>query len=185
MKKLTREKLDEHIRKNTKNQYSSMVEVAALYLRVYGDLPKIGMSGQQAEFARELEKTLPSPSGSNLKLTNRDISENYKDIVLWLFPSDLLGAFAYSVIAQNPNENLLDIKPALVAFNDHIMPAFKNTKIPEQFSYDRVKEYVNDKVFEGIPDILALNKLKPDYIDLGALARNVFYMILREQILKT
>jgi len=116
------------------------------------------------------------------KLTNKDISEQYIDIELWLMPSDFLGAFAYWVTAQNPNKGILEVKPSLLAFKDSIVPAFKNDLLPEKFTYDRLQEYVNDKAFEKIPEILALNEMKPDYIDLGALARNVFYMILREYI---
>ena len=54
--------------------------------------------------------------------------------------------------------------------------------MPVKFAYEELSEIVNDKVFESIPEILALNEMKPDFIDLGALARNVFFMILRQYI---
>lgn len=56
---MTKEDLWKHIRENVSNEYSAMVVVAALYKRIYGEFPKIGMSGQQAEFAEELSKELP------------------------------------------------------------------------------------------------------------------------------
>jgi len=37
-------------------------------------------------------------------------------------------------------------------------------------------------LFIAIPELMELNEMKPDFYDLGALARNVFYMICREQI---
>ena len=47
---------------------------------------------------------------------------------------------------------------------------------------DLIKKLTDENLFVAIPEILALNEMKPDFIDLGALSRNVFYHILREQI---
>lgn len=119
------------------------------------------------------------------RLTNLDISTHHKDKEYYFFPSDFLSALAYWIVAQNPNKQLIGlhyINPALLAFEDYIIPKFKNVKMPEKFTYDELSEIVNDDVFENLPAIMALNTMKPDFIDLGALARNVFYMMLREQI---
>ena len=116
------------------------------------------------------------------KLTNLDISTHYRDIDIYLFPSDFLGALAYWITVQNPNRQLIDMKPALLAYQDYIQGCFENRRMPEKFNFDRLQEVVNENVFGGIPEILLLNEMKPDFIDLGALARNVFYMLLREQI---
>jgi len=56
---MTRQELDVHIKENVKNEYSAMVEISALYKKIYGELPKIGLSGQQAEFVEEFLKELP------------------------------------------------------------------------------------------------------------------------------
>ena len=56
---ITREKLDEHIKENIKDKYGVMVVISALYKKIYKELPKIGLSGQQAEFIEELLKELP------------------------------------------------------------------------------------------------------------------------------
>ena len=116
------------------------------------------------------------------RLCNNDISTHYRDIEIWLMPSSFLGAFAYWVVAQNPNDELIDIVPALSAFKNYIFSQFANPKIPKKFTFKLLSDLISEEAFEAMPDILALNELKPDFIDLGALARNVFYMILRECI---
>ena len=118
----------------------------------------------------------------NKRLTNQDISTNYRDIKLYVLPSEFRAAFAYWVVAQNPNIKLIDINPSLGAFDNHISTIFSNPEIPEHMTFDKLAELINEDVLTSIPEILELNKLTPDFIDLGALARNVFYMILREHI---
>ena len=150
--------------------------------RIYNNPNSYGCCGETADAFKYAIEALGERDMNRHELTNRDISEKYRAIEMWLLPSDFLGAFAYWVTAQNPNKAVLEVKPSLVAFKDHILSAFKNNLLPEKFTYDRLQEYINDKAFERIPAILALNEMKPDYIGLGALARNVFYMILREHI---
>lgn len=116
------------------------------------------------------------------RLCNNDISTHYRDLEIWTLPSEFLAAFAYWVVAQNPNTKLIEINPALRAFKEHIISYFKNPLIPENFTYDSLSAIIHEDSFAEIPEILALNELEPDFIDLGALARNVFYMILREHI---
>ena len=61
MKKVrwTEKELCKHIRLNVED-YSAAVVVAALYKKLYGDLPKgIGLSGTQAEFADSILPKLP------------------------------------------------------------------------------------------------------------------------------
>lgn len=58
----TKEEFQEHIKMNTTKEagvYSAAVVIAGLYLKIYGELPKIGLSGQQAEFAQEVCDKLP------------------------------------------------------------------------------------------------------------------------------
>ena len=45
-----------------KGDYNSMVSIAGPYKKLYGVFPKIGMSGQQAEFAQTLCDMLPEPN---------------------------------------------------------------------------------------------------------------------------
>jgi hypothetical protein len=115
-------------------------------------------------------------------LTNLDISTHYRNIEFWVMLSSFQAAFTYWVVAQNPNKELIDIRPSLRAFRDHIATIFDDPRLPEQFTYEQLQEVINEEALGSIPEILELNKLKPDFIDLGALARNVFYMILREHI---
>ena len=118
---------------------------------------------------------------TTLKLTNRDISQNYRDVKLWLMPSDFLGAFAYWVTALTNNDTY-KVDAALNAFKDHVNSFFDNVLMPQQFTYKQTQEVVNEEVFKNIPEIMQLNKMKPDFIDLSALERNVFYMVLRQEI---
>lgn len=62
MKRLSKEQLDNHIKMNLTEKagmYSAAVVVAMLYKRLYGEFPKIGLSGAQAEFADSMLKRLP------------------------------------------------------------------------------------------------------------------------------
>ena len=116
------------------------------------------------------------------RLTNLDISTHYRGREYWFMKSDFRAALAYWIVAQNPNKELIDVVPSVAAFDRYVNTFFKDSRIPEKFTYGSLREIVNDDVFENIPEILKLNRLKPDFIDLGALARNVFYMMLRESI---
>ena len=66
MSKLTRKQLDKHIKSNLTEKagvYSAAVVVATLYKRLYGEFPKIGLSGEQAEFADSMIERLPLKGG--------------------------------------------------------------------------------------------------------------------------
>ena len=133
------------------------------------------------------------------RLTNLDISTYYRDREYWFMRSDFLGAFAYWVVAQSPYDTP-DITKALNAFGGYIANRIKDG-MPEKFTYDELSEFINENIFESIPEIEIFNHAKievdgfiasssrfhttkPDYdfIDLGALAKNMFYMLLRESI---
>ena len=59
MKKWSKEELCTHIKLNLNDDYSAAVVVSALYKTIYGELPKIGLSGAQAEFVDQLISKLP------------------------------------------------------------------------------------------------------------------------------
>ena len=54
----SRIELETHIRKKVKD-YRSAVVVAALFKKLYGEFPKIGLSGAQAQFADSILPKLP------------------------------------------------------------------------------------------------------------------------------
>lgn len=56
---MTQEEYFEHIKRNIKDDYSAMIEIAALYKKVYGVFPGTGMSGTQAEYADDLLEKMP------------------------------------------------------------------------------------------------------------------------------
>ena len=131
------------------------------------------------------------------KLTNLDISTHYKDKEYWFMRSDFIGAFAYWVVVQSPYDAPY-FTQALKAFEKYVSSHIEDG-IPKQFTYSELSEFINEDVFAAIPEINILNRPlvssgqaydnrhnEPhpafDFIDLGALARNMFYMILRENI---
>lgn len=115
-------------------------------------------------------------------LTNREISENHNDATFHLMLSDFRGAMAYWLIAQESKIDL-DIKRPLDAFTKYLKHKyFKNQDTVRAFTYDQLNNLITEDLFIAIPELMKLNEMKPDFYDLGALARNVFYMICREQI---
>lgn len=58
MKRWSLKQLDKHIKLNV-NDYGAAVVIAALYKKLYGKFPKIGMSGAQAEYADSVLPKLP------------------------------------------------------------------------------------------------------------------------------
>ena len=62
MKKWTKEEVAEHLKINLTEKagsYSAAVVVAALYKKLYGEFPRIGLSGAQAGCADGVVKVLP------------------------------------------------------------------------------------------------------------------------------
>ncbi len=131
-------------------------------------------------------------------LTNRDISENYRDYKFWLMRSALISEFAKWVVSQSPYTAPVITGP-VAAWAEYVGGLIESG-IPKSFTYDELNALITSEIFESMLDILALNEPRitegegymnrhtgpknPDYdfIDLGALARNVFYGILRECI---
>ncbi len=111
---------------------------------------------------------------------NLSISKNYSKDKFMLMPSDFYGAFAYWATIQGMDgRHLLD--KALKAFRNMIDAHFTNPKIPEWWTYKRLEDVINENTLENIQDIKELNEGK-NFIDLSVLSRNIFYMIIREQI---
>lgn len=110
----------------------------------------------------------------NFSLTNFQISQGFTKNKFWLLPSDFTSAIAYWVAHQNPNRTF-QIDEATKAFDKYISKHFKNIEIPQEFSYRKLEKLISEEVFIKIPEIYKLNKMKPDFIDLGALARNIFF----------
>ncbi len=59
-KQWTEEDLIKHIKINVKD-YGAAVVVSALFKKIYGHLPEIGLSGFQGENADNLTKLFPNP----------------------------------------------------------------------------------------------------------------------------
>ena len=116
-------------------------------------------------------------------LTNRDISEQYRDIEPYLMISNFLGAFACWAHQQDNGNHFDLICSAIKAYSKFLSQKyFRNRDEVRRMDYDLIASLTSEDIFIAIPEIMALNETKDDFIDLGALSRNVFYHILREQI---
>jgi hypothetical protein len=115
-------------------------------------------------------------------LRNIDISNQYRDIEMYLMLSDFQGALAYWITKQNPNNTFIVDRP-LEAWTKYLQQKyFRKEDEVVMFTYDKLSNLIDEDIFIAIPEIMELNEMKPDFIDLGALARNMFYTICREQI---
>lgn len=116
------------------------------------------------------------------KLTNADIMSQYRTDEFYLMPSDFLGAFSYWVTTQLPESNAIAItRPAIDSWNTYARNLFDNPAIPQKFTFSELNELITEDVMWKMPNIMKLNELD-DFIDLGALARNVLFMICRLSI---
>jgi hypothetical protein len=117
----------------------------------------------------------------NYTLTNRDISENFRDVELYLMINNFKSAFAYWAISQNPFGSK-GVEKAVNAYEKFLKRTFRKKDEVVKMNYEEIQDFVSEDTFFSIPEIAELNQTKDDFICLGALSRNVFYMILREQI---
>lgn len=59
MEKWTKEELEQHIVANINDSYSAAIVISGLFKKLYGDFPKIHLSGMQAECAEVVCNKLP------------------------------------------------------------------------------------------------------------------------------
>lgn len=116
------------------------------------------------------------------KLTNKDISEQYSDSEFYIMKSELLGSFAYWITYLNPNIEIVSNEP-IKAYDIYLKQKyFEKKDTVKKFTYSELNDFINADIFIGIPEIMALNEIKPDFISLGALSKNMFYSICRDHI---
>jgi hypothetical protein len=77
------------------------------------------------------------------KLTNKDISDNFRDVKFLFTKKDFLAAFSYWVVYQSPYDTP-DIQPALKAFESYIDLLFVGRGII-YLSYDKLLDIINEK----------------------------------------
>jgi hypothetical protein len=120
---------------------------------------------------------------SSFKLTNADIYANYRNEKFHLMISDFKGAMACWATRQFQNKDYGMITNAVQAYTTYLqLKYFKTKNTVIEMNWDLIKHLTDEDLFIAIPEIFALNSTRPDFIDLGALSRNVFYHILREHI---
>lgn len=116
-------------------------------------------------------------------LYNKTIADNYRDIEMYVMLSEFEATFAYWAIKQDTTNTLSLIQTAIYAYRKYLQNKYFDTKDKVvKFTYTELYKEVSEVTFESIPAILALNETKPDFTDLNALARNMFFMICREHI---
>lgn len=131
------------------------------------------------------EIDLTSKKKLNHKLTNRDIQSVYDDIKFFVSLDDFRGAFACWVVRQFNAKDYLLIINAIKAYSEWLEKGmFKGKKIESiEMHYKKIEKLTSSKLFASIPEIYALNQVSGSgFVDLGALSRNVFFHILREEI---
>lgn len=62
--KFDKTKLDEHLKINVGSEYGAAIVCSALYKKIYGEFPKLGLSGFQGEAAQFVFESLPEPKSS-------------------------------------------------------------------------------------------------------------------------
>lgn len=106
----------------------------------------------------------------------------------YLLPSNFLGVFAHWLTRQQlvtGNEKIKHIEVLLnTELRKYILSFFyKNKQVPVPFTYKEIEEICDEKNLLKMKGIRKLNRLKDNFIDIGALSRNVFYDIIREYVL--
>jgi len=131
-------------------------------------------------------------------LTNADISRDFRHVEVYMMRKGFTGQFARWVVEQSPY-GCPDITAALTEFDAYVVLEVMEGEKVKKFSYEELNGIISEEVFETLPAVLALNVAKvtegagyrnrhrvphPDYdfIDLGALARNIFYSIIRNHV---
>lgn len=64
----TLDELTSHLKVNLNDSYGSAIVIAALYKKLYGELPKLGLTGFQAMSAEQVCNVIPGPTTSELCL---------------------------------------------------------------------------------------------------------------------
>jgi hypothetical protein len=117
------------------------------------------------------------------KLTNADISANYLKDRFHLMLNDFRGSFACWVVRQLEVPNYELIANSIKAYSDYLSKKYFKTKDTViEMDCEMLNKLTHEDLFIAIPEIYALNEVGTGFVDLGALSRNVFYDILRNQI---
>lgn len=85
IKKWTSKQIAGHIKKNV-SDYGAAVVVAAMYKKLYGQFPIIGLSGAQAEFAQSIITRLPDKvdAGEVYKPGAKTVEQAIQDKILFI-----------------------------------------------------------------------------------------------------
>lgn len=79
-KKWTKEELVEHIKVNLDSDYGMAIVCGALYKKLYGEYPKLGLSGFQAGGIDALMKVIPDIDQPQVSAISGPIEANIKSL---------------------------------------------------------------------------------------------------------
>jgi hypothetical protein len=139
--------------------------------------------------------------GAMSLLCNRDISQGYQGCAFWLYRSDIIAAFAYWIVKQSPYE-VPYITRVLQELDRYVKDQFPGkNEVPVRCTYQELHQKILRGGWSNLPCMCKLSTPKrvsedpiifisegtnldpaEDFIDLYALAKNVFYAIMREEI---
>ena len=130
-------------------------------------------------------KIQPEMSSS---LTNSDISRHYRDFEFHLCVNDIASAMQYWLNVQGKqmaDKHLLYV--AGLEYEKHLLKYhFNNNNSFRVFTYHQLEDLISLPNFTKVEALVNVNQRPEgeDFIDLGALARNVRYMVMRLQIVE-
>lgn len=152
---------------------------------IYGFLD---LNLKSTKLQRNESEELSTKSQKNpYQLTNLTISTKFKNTKFYIFKKDILAALAMWIVKQNPNKEIPNINRVLMAYKNYFDTVLivESEDVPILVTYNLLETVINETLFASIPEIRELNDLSPDFIALGALAKNVFFQVLKDYIIDT
>ncbi len=144
--------------------------------------------------------------GHSIHLSNAGLSREWRNVKLIISKYGILGEFASWAVRQSPYTCPENFEEALYELDAYLvgnMERLSGDFYCNAMSLDDLEELISEEVFAGIPAIERWNHRKnerpgmgfsdrysqpipdDDFVDLGALARNVTYGVFREALLDT
>lgn len=118
------------------------------------------------------------------KLTNKDIDEGFRDVDCYLSFGDFSSCLIANVIKMTEElENTPDLNKIYQECEISFKSRFDQGVFGvTRFTYESLNLFLTPQKLASMPSLFELNQVDEGILSLGALARNMFYDILRESI---
>jgi len=121
-------------------------------------------------------------------LCNRYISDNYFNSRFYISELDLIWNMAKNIIQQWYDDNRKifitdNLQQIILEFKTYLNNNWFTNDIWQELSYEELSEILSESNLYNIVPIKKINNLRPYFIDISSLGRNVFYDTLRSSIL--